>query len=78
MNLSELIAVEHAGFLGKKRYERIEEEVNYPDSSYLCGFTLKFIKKDDVRLPRDRKGAFKWHIIPRVNTTRNSFAKVLA
>ena len=52
-------------FLGRKRYERLQGDVNHRNGSYDRNFTLKGIGEIDLQVPRDRKGAFKTHVIPR-------------
>jgi len=63
--LSELMDAELTHFLGRERYERVEGERNHRNGSYGRHFTLKGIGEVDVRVPRDREGEFKTHIIPR-------------
>jgi len=63
--LSKLMEVELTHFLGRKRYERVEGEVNHRNGSYGRKFTLKGIGEVDVKVPRDREGDFKTRIIPR-------------
>jgi len=63
--LSGLMAAELTHFLGRKRYERRQGNVNHRNGSYGHGFTLKGIGEVDLQVPRDRKGAFKTHVIPR-------------
>ncbi|MCJ7595928.1 MAG: IS256 family transposase [Desulfobacterales bacterium] len=63
--LSELMGTELSSFLGRERYERIEDESNHRNGSYPRGFTLKGIGQVNVSVPRDREGAFKTRIIPR-------------
>ena len=63
--LSGLMDVELTHFLGRNRYERRPGDVNHRDGSYNRNFTLKGIGKMDLKIPRDRKGAFRNHVIPR-------------
>ncbi len=63
--LSGLMDAELTHFLGRKRYERLQENVNHRNGSYDRSFTLKGIGEVDLQVPRDRKGAFKTHVIPR-------------
>jgi putative transposase len=63
--LSELMDTELTGFLGRKRYERIEGRCNHRNGSYARKYTLKGIGKVAVRVPRDRKGDFETRVIPR-------------
>ena len=52
-------------FLGRKRYERRQGDVNHRNGSYDRNFTLKGIGEVGLNVPRDRKGDFKTHVIPR-------------
>ena len=64
--LSGLMDAELTHFLGRKRYERRQGgDVNHRNGSYERNFTLKGIGEVDLQVPRDRKGAFKTHVIPR-------------
>ena len=63
--LSGLMDAELTHFLGRKRYERLQGDVNHRNGSYDRNFTLKGIGEVDLQVPRDRKGAFKTHVIPR-------------
>jgi len=63
--LSGLMDAELTHFLGRKRYERRQGDVNHRNGSYDRNFTLKGIGEVDLQVPRDRKGAFKTHVIPR-------------
>jgi len=63
--LSDLMDVELTHFLGRNRYERCDGDINHRNGSYGRGFTLKGIGEVDLHIPRDRKGAFRTHVIPR-------------
>ena len=63
--LSKLMEMERSCFLGRERYERIEDESNHRNGSYPRGFALKGIGQVKVSVPRDRQGAFKTRVIPR-------------
>ena len=63
--LSKLMEMELSCFLGRERYERIEDESNHRNGSYPRGFALKGIGQVKVSVPRDRQGAFKTRVIPR-------------
>jgi len=63
--LSELMDAELTHFLGRKRYERRQGNVNHRNGSYDRNFTLKGIGEVDIQVPRDRQGNFKTHVIPR-------------
>lgn len=63
--LSELMDAELTYFLGRKRYERRQGNINHRNGSYDRGFALKGIGEVDLKIPRDRKSEFKTHVIPR-------------
>ena len=63
--LSGLMDVERTQFIGRQRYEHGQGDVNHRNGSYPRNFTLKGIGQVNVRVPRDREGAFKTKIIPR-------------
>jgi len=63
--MSELMDMELTDFLGRKRYERIDGRCNHRNGSYARKYTLKGIGEVAVRVPRDRKGEFETHVIPR-------------
>jgi len=64
--LSSLMDSEMTHFLGRRRYERIEEkDKNHRNGSYQRRFTLKGIGEVDIHVPRDRKGRFNTQVIPR-------------
>jgi putative transposase len=63
--LSGLMDAELAHFLGRKRYERRQGDVNHRNGSYDRNFTLKGIGEVDLQIPRDCNGEFKTHVIPR-------------
>ena len=64
--LSSLMDSEMTHFLGRGRYERCEErDKNHRNGSYQRKFTLKGIGKVDLQVPRDRKGQYSTHVIPR-------------
>ena len=63
--LSGLMDAELTHFLGRKPYERLKGEVNHRNGSYERNFTLKGIGEVDLQVPRDRKGEFRTHVIPR-------------
>jgi putative transposase len=63
--LTAMMNAELTHFLGRKPYERGRGEVNHRNGSYDRNFTLKGIGEVDVRVPRDRKGAFTTQVMPR-------------
>ena len=63
--MSELMDVELTDFLGRDRYQRISGKCNHRNGSYARKYTLKGIGEVAVQVPRDRKGEFETHVIPR-------------
>ncbi len=63
--LSEVMQLELTRFLGRKPYERVEEESNHRNGSYPRSFTLKGIGDVAVKVPRDRKGKYQTQVIPK-------------
>ena len=63
--LSEIMQLELTRFLGRKPYERVEEESNHRNGSYPRNFTLKGIGEVGVKVPRDRKGKYQTQVIPK-------------
>jgi putative transposase len=75
--LTQLMKDELSGFLGRKPYERIEEETNHRNGSYGRKFTLKGIGELAVKVPRDRKGEFTTQVIPRSKQYEDSLREDL-
>lgn len=63
--MTELMDMELTDFLGRKRYERREENCNHRNGSYARNYTLKGIGKIAVNIPRDRNADFETQVIPR-------------
>jgi putative transposase len=63
--LSEIMNAELTHFLGRKPYERSEEETNYRNGSYGRNFTIKGVGEVSVKVPRDRNGEYETAVIPR-------------
>ena len=63
--LTALMDTEMTHFLGRKRYERSDGSDNHRNGSYDRKYTLKGIGSVNIKVPRDRKGAFKTEVIPR-------------
>jgi len=63
--LSEIMNAELTHFLGRKPYERKEEETNYRNGSYGRNFTVKGIGEVSVKVPRDRNGEYETQVLPR-------------
>lgn len=76
--LSSLMDTEMTHFLGRKRYERIEESDNHRNGSYDRKYTLKGIGSVKIKVPRDRKGAFKTEVIPRSKQYEDSIREDLS
>jgi putative transposase len=70
--LSGLMDMELTQFLGRGRYKRCEGKSNHRNGSYSRGFTLKGIGEVGVKVPRDRKGEFKTHVLPRGKQYENA------
>lgn len=75
--LSRLMDAELTHFLGRARYQRLQGDVNHRNGSYDRNFTLKSIGKVDLQVPRDRKGEFKTHVIPRGKQYENALRQDL-
>lgn len=76
--LSSLMDAEMTHFLGRKPYERCEGDKNHRNGSYDRKFTLKGIGSVDIKVPRDRKGAFKTEVIPRSKQYEDSIREDLS
>ena len=63
--LSDIMQIELTRFLGRKPYERMEEEANHRNGSYPRNFALKGIGEVAVKVPRDRKGEYRTQVIPK-------------
>jgi putative transposase len=63
--LTAMMSAELTHFLGRAPYERGGQEVNHRNGSYGRNFTLKGIGEVEVKVPRDRKGAFTTQVMPR-------------
>ena len=75
--LSELMRVELTHFLGRKPYERCDDDVNHRNGTYERNFTLKKLGYIDVKVPRDRNGEFSTKILPRSKRYEDSIRKDL-
>ena len=75
--LSGLMETELTGFLGRGPYERLEEQSNHRNGSYGRRFTLKGIGEVSVKVPRDRSGEFRTHVIPRSKQYEDAIRKDL-
>jgi len=74
---SDLMDVELTHFLGRDRYERRDGDINHRNGSYGRGFTLKGIGEVDLKIPRDRKGVFKTHVIARSKRSEDTLRQDL-
>lgn len=63
--LTGLMDAELTHHLGRKRYERIDEDANHRNGTYSRRFCIKGIGEVELRIPRDRDGEFKTQVIPR-------------
>ena len=63
--LSELMETEMTHFLGRQRYQRVEGQRKDRNGSYPRNYALKGIGAVNVKVPRDRNGAFTTQVIPR-------------
>jgi putative transposase len=63
--LTAMMSAELTHFLGREPYERSQGQVNHRNGSYDRNFTLKGIGEVEVKVPRDRKGAFTTQVMPR-------------
>jgi putative transposase len=63
--LTAMMNAELTHFLGRKPYERGGNDGNHRNGSYGRDFTLKGIGEVQLKVPRDRKGAFTTQVIPR-------------
>jgi putative transposase len=64
--LTAMMNAELTQFLGRGPYKRgVDQIVNHRNGAYPRGFTLKGVGEVKVKIPRDRRGDFKNHVIPR-------------
>ena len=63
--MTAMMNAELTHFLGREPYARSQGEVNHRNGFYDRAFTLKNIGEVEVKVPRDRKGDFTTHVIPR-------------
>ncbi|MFP4453343.1 MAG: transposase [Desulfobacterales bacterium] len=63
--LSEMMELELSHFLGRERYERKAGRTNHRNGSYPRKFSIKDIGEVSVQIPRDRRGEYKSHVLPR-------------
>jgi putative transposase len=77
--LSEVMNTELTNFLGRKPYERSENEdkTNYRNGSYSRNFTIKGIGEVSVKVPRDRDGEYETKVIPRSKQYENEIGRDL-
>ena len=76
--LSGLMETELTGFLGRKPYERLESRSNHRNGSYGRSYTMKGIGEVSVKVPRDRNGDFRTHVIPRSKQYEDAIRKDLS
>jgi transposase-like protein len=65
-------------FLGRDHYQHQAENKNHRNGSYERSYTLKGIGKVDVKVPRDRKGAFKTKVIPKSQQVEEALVEDLS
>ena len=51
--------------MGREHYQRKSGNTNSRNGTYKRGFTLKGVGKVQVKVPRDRNGAFHTKVIPK-------------
>jgi len=76
--LTSLMDTEMTHFLGRKPYERCEEDKNHRNGSYDRKYTLKGIGSVNLKVPRDRNGTFKTEVIPRSKQYEDSIREDLS
>jgi putative transposase len=64
--------------LGRKRYERRLGAVNHRNGSYPRHFTIKGIGEVEVKVPRDRQGAFQTAVLPKSRQYEEAIAHDLS
>ena len=75
--LSELMRAELTHFLGRKPYERRDNDVNHRNGTYERSFTLKKLGDVNVKVPRDRNGEFTTKVMPRSKRYEDSIREDL-
>ena len=65
--ITAMMNAELTQFFGRDPYKRCADQrkVNHRNGAYPRGFTLNGVGEVQVKIPRDRKGDFKNHVIPR-------------
>ncbi len=63
--------------LGRQRYERRVGESNHRNGSYPRRFTLKGVGEVEVKVPRDRQGAFSTTVLPKRRQYEEAVARDL-
>jgi putative transposase len=76
--LTSLMDTEMTHFLGRKPYERCEEDKNHRNGSYDRKYALKGIGSVNIKVPRDRNGTFKTEVIPRSKQYEDSIREDLS
>ena len=64
--------------LGRNRYERCGAEVIHRNGSYPRRLTIKGIGEVEVKVPRDRRGAFKTAVLPKGQQYEEAVAQDLS
>jgi len=76
--LTSLMDAELTHHLGREKYERTEGEVNHRNGSYARTFCIKGIGEVELRVPRDRDGAYTTQVIPRSKQYEDAIAEDLS
>jgi putative transposase len=75
--LTAMMDAELTRFIGREAYVRVAGNAKHRNGSYKRSFTMKNIGEVQVKVPRDREGAFKTMIIPRSKQYENEISRDL-
>ena len=76
--ISELLDIELKDHLKRNKYERsAEDDPNYRNGSYNRKFCMKSVGDTNITVPRDRKGSYKPHVLPRFKRYEDSIKEDL-
>ena len=76
--LTNLMRAELTHYLGRDEYERSKGEANHRNGSYPRDFCIKGIGEVAVNVPRDRKGQYQTHVLPRGKRYEDRIAEDLS
>ena len=76
--LTNLMKAELTHYLGRDEYERSKGEANHRNGSYPRDFCIKGIGEVAVNVPRDRKGQYQTHVLPRGKRYEDRIAEDLS